>query len=432
MSAVEIRYHGRRVGAAFQEAPDTVATFEFAPEFASQGPSLSPLEMPLRPGPYSFPALGRETFRGLPGLLADALPDKFGNLVIDQRFAARGISPSTLTATDRLSYVGERAMGALEFAPATGPAATESHTLDIESLRVAAADILTDRKDFKADLANPQAAEDILQVGTSAGGARAKALIAWNPETNEVRSGQVDAGEGFNYWLIKLDGAGALADRELADPEGYGLIEYAYHLMARAAGITMTDCRIFEEADRSHFMTRRFDRAPDGSKIHQQTLGGLQHFDFNFDGAYSYEQALLTIRQLDIGAEAREQQVRRMLFNVVARNQDDHVKNISFLMDANGEWSLSPAYDVTYAYNPTKHFTRMHQMTINGKRDEFVLADFEQCAESAFLKRGQWREILDEVIDAVTDWPEFAAKAGVPPVKAARISNAHRLGFEPN
>ncbi|MBI2691519.1 MAG: type II toxin-antitoxin system HipA family toxin [Solirubrobacterales bacterium] len=430
MTPVEIRYQGRRVGAAFQESPSSIATFEFTPEFVAEGPDLSPIQMPLRPGPYSFPTLGRDAFRGLPGLLADALPDKFGNLVIDRRFAARGTPPESLTATDRLSYVGARAMGALEFVPATGPTADENHSLDIEALRSAAADILSEREDFATELDGPDAAEDILQVGTSAGGARAKALIAWNPDTNEVRSGQVDAGDGFGYWLIKLDGAGALADRELNEPEGYGLIEYAYYLMAKAAGIEMTECRIFKEADRSHFMTRRFDRTEDGSKIHQQSLGGLCHFDFNLDGAYSYEQALLTIRQLDIGAEAREQQFRRMLFNVVARNQDDHVKNISFLMNSDGEWSLSPAYDVTYSYNPGKQYTRMHQMTINDKRDGFVLDDFRQCANSALLKRGQWEEILEQVIDAVLDWPHFANEAGVSPIRAARIAGTHRLGFD--
>ena len=248
-------------------------------------------------------------------------------------------------------------------------------------------------------------------VGTSAGGARAKAVIAWNPQTNEVRSGQVAAGDDFEYWLLKFDGVSGNKDKEFEGSRGYGAIEYAYHLMAQAAGITMSECRLLEENGRRHFMTRRFDRLPGGAKMHMQLLCALAHFDFNQAGAYAYEQALLTIRQLHLPMASVEEQFRRMVFNIVARNQDDHVKNIAFLMDKLGEWSLAPAFDVTYSYNPGGAWTAAHQMTLNGKRDDFTSADFDACAKSASMKRGRAGTIIEEVRAAVQRWPEFAAAA---------------------
>ena len=266
-----------------------------------------------------------------------------------------------------------------------------------------------------------RALQDILRVGTSAGGARAKAVIAWNPETNEVRSGQVKAGDGFSHWLLKFDGVAGNRDRELEDPKGYGLIEYAYHRMARAAGIRMTECRILHESGRHHFMTRRFDRTDTGGKIHMQSLGALAHYDFNQPGAYSYEQALRVIDRLGLGKDAAEEQFRRMAFNIVARNQDDHVKNIAFLMDRSGRWRLSPAFDVTYSYNPEGRWTGAHQMTLNGKRDGFEAGDFVACARNASLKRGRAAAILRKVQGAVSRWPEFAEAAGVPGDSVRRI-----------
>jgi serine/threonine-protein kinase HipA len=239
-------------------------------------------------------------------------------------------------------------------------------------------------------------------------------VIAWNRETNEVRSGQIAAGEGFEYWLLKFDGVAGNKDKELEDPKGYGAIEFAYHLMARAAGITMSECRLLEENGRRHFMTRRFDRLAGGEKLHMQSLGALAHFDFNQAGAYAYEQALLTIRQLQLPMAAVEEQFRRMVFNIVARNQDDHVKNIAFLMNREGEWSLAPAFDVTYSYNPSGSWTATHQMTLNGKRDGFTLDDFKACAKSALMKRGRAATIIAEVQAAVQRWPEFAAEARLP------------------
>ncbi|MDR0902232.1 MAG: HipA domain-containing protein, partial [Opitutaceae bacterium] len=269
---------------------------------------------------------------------------------------------------------------------------------------------------------------DILRVGTSAGGARAKAVIAWNRDTGEVRSGQADASAGFEHWLMKFDGVSGNKDKELEDPKGYGAIEYAYSLMARAAGIRMSECRLFEEGGRRHFMTRRFDR-PAAGKLHMQTLGALAHYDFNQAGAHSYEQALLVIRRLGLPAADGEEQFRRMLFNIVARNQDDHVKNIAFLMDRDGVWSLAPAYDITYSYNPGGAWTSAHQMSVNGKRGGFALADFEACAKSALLRRGRAPALLAEVLDAVKRWPEFAGRAMVPAKWAKQIQKTFRLKF---
>jgi serine/threonine-protein kinase HipA len=271
------------------------------------------------------------------------------------------------------------------------------------------------------------ALNDILRVGTSAGGARAKAVIAWNPATNEVRSGQVPAGTGFGYWLLKFDGVAGNKDKELEDPRGYGAIEYAYSLMARAAGVTMSECRLLEEGGRRHFMSRRFDRRDDGAKLHMQSLGALSHLDFNHAGACSYEQALLAIRQLNLPMAAVEEMFRRMTFNIIARNQDDHVKNIAFLMDKAGHWSLAPAFDMTYSYNPSGTWTGSHQLTMNGKRDGFSLADFRACARSALMKRGRAEAIVEEVRAAVAKWPHYAEQAQVLTDWRKQIQRNHRL-----
>jgi serine/threonine-protein kinase HipA len=323
-------------------------------------------------------------------------------------------------------------MGALEFAPVIGPKSRKASKIEVDALVRLAGEVLTHRGDLQGHFnaaGKEKALRDILSVGTSAGGARAKAVIAWNRATNEVRSGQIAAGDGFDYWLLKFDGVAGNKDKELEDPKGYGAIEYAYHLMARAAGITMSECRLLEENERRHFMTRRFDRLAGGAKLHMQSLCALAHFDFNQAGAYSYEQALLTIRQLKLPMAAVEEQFRRMVFNVVARNQDDHVKNIAFLMNQQGEWSLAPAFDVTYSYNPSGSWTATHQMTLNGKRDGFALADFEACAKAALMKRGRAATIIEEVQEAVKHWPEFAAEAKLSGKWQNKIQKTHRLSF---
>ena len=429
MTVAEARMWSTTIGAVTWDDERGYAAFEYAPNFLPSGRQVAPLTMPLSAGIYSFPTLARETFHGLPGLLADSLPDRFGNALIDAWLAAQGRRPGDFNPVERLCYVGERGMGALEFVPATGPDHRQS-TVAVAALVELASEILTNRRRLAGSFEAPrrqQALQSILQVGTSAGGARAKAIIAWNPATGEVRSGQVSAGDGFSYWLLKFDGVAGNRDRELDDPRGYGLIEHAYHLMARAAGITMADCRILREGGRNHFMTRRFDRSAAGDKIRLLSLGAMAHFDFNQAGAHSYEQALGVIEQLELGKEAVEEQFRRMAFNVVARNQDDHVKNIAFLMDRSGRWAIAPAFDVTYSYNPGGRWTGAHQMSLNGKRDGFLAADFDACARTAAMKRGRATEILGQVQDAVSRWPEYAAQAGVPDAVIASIAAAHRL-----
>jgi serine/threonine-protein kinase HipA len=323
-------------------------------------------------------------------------------------------------------------MGALEFAPAIGPKPQRAKKIEIDALAKLASEVLTHRQNLKATFGSESrkhALGDILGVGTSAGGARAKAVIAWNPDTNEVRSGQIEAGKGFDYWLLKFDGVAGNKDKELEDPKGYGAIEYAYFLMAKAAGLTMSECRLLEEGGRRHFMTRRFDRLAGGEKLHMQSLCALAHFDFNQAGAYSYEQALLTIRHLKLPMAAVEEQFRRMTFNIMARNQDDHVKNIAFLMDKAGHWSLAPAFDVTYSYNPTGDWTATHQMTMNGKRDGFTLPDFRACAKSGLMKRGRAETIVEEVRAAVVKWPDYAEQARVTNAWRKQIQNSFRLDF---
>lgn len=428
----EVQLWGRTIGAVSIEEGREVAAFQYAPAFAGSGIELSPLVMPLGTRVYAFPALPRNTFHGLPGLLADSLPDKFGNALIDAWLATQGRAPERFDAVQRLCYTGARGMGALEFSPGLGPKPRKATKIAIDALVQLASEVLTHRGNLQGhfdEAGKEKALRGILQVGTSAGGARAKAVIAWNPATNEVRSGQIAAGEGFEDWLLKFDGVAGNKDKELEDPKGYGAIEYAYYLMARTAGITMSECRLMEENGRRHFMTRRFDRLAGGEKLHMQSLCALAHFDFNQAGAYAYEQALLTIRQLKLPMAALEEQFRRMVFNIVARNQDDHVKNIAFLMNKQGEWSLAPAFDVTYSYNPSGSWTATHQMTLNGKRDGFTLVDFEACAKSSLMKRGRAKTLIDEVQAAVKRWPEFAAEAQLADEWRSKIQNSHRLSF---
>jgi serine/threonine-protein kinase HipA len=429
----EVRLWGRTIGAAVLEEGNDVAAFEYDPAFARSGIEISPLAMPLSNRVHSFPELSRTTFYGLPGLLADSLPDKFGNALIDAWLATQGRQPDSFNAIERLCYTGERGMGALEFAPAIGPKARQASQIQIDKLVELASDVLSHRNDLQVSFADEnreQALTDILRVGTSAGGARAKAVIAWNPSTNEVRSGQIPAGEDFEYWLLKFDGVRGNRDKELEDPQGYGVIEFAYYKMARDCGIDISECRLFEENGRRHFMTRRFDRLAGGEKLHMQSLCALAHYDFNMAGAYAYEQALLVIRQLGLPMRVIEEQFRRMVFNIVARNHDDHVKNIAFLMDKSGNWSLSPAFDMTYSFNPAGAWTASHQMTMNGKQDDFTMDDFRSCAQAASMKRGRAEAIVGEVREVVSRWMTYAGEAGVPGAWQEKIQRTLRLqGF---
>jgi serine/threonine-protein kinase HipA len=422
---------GQMIGAVSLETGERTAVFQYEPAFARSGIQVSPLTMPLRTAPYSFPELSFKAFKGLPGMLADSLPDKYGNALINTWLAGQGRRPESVNAIERLCYTGRRGMGALEFEPMKGPRTAAAEEIHIGTLVELASQILSHREDFVASLREGHEEDgmrEILSVGMSAGGARAKAVIAWNPETKAIRSGQVEAPPGFEHWLLKFDGVDANGDKEeRADPEGYGAIEYAYAQMAAAAGVEVPPCQLLTENGRRHFMVRRFDRPTRKAKLHMQSLAALAHYDLNQAGAHSYEQALMAIRRLGLGMAAVEQQFRRMAFNVVARNQDDHVKNIAFLMDQAGQWSLSPAFDMTYAYNPSGDWTAQHQMTLNGKRDGFTVADFEQCAAAASMKRGRAKAILAEIRTAVADWPAFAAEAAVPAAEAQHIASTHRL-----
>ena len=429
----EVRMWGTRIGAVALEEGQAHTTFEYDPDFIASGIAIAPLTMPLSSRIYTFPELPLRTFHGLPGLLADSLPDKFGNALIDAWLATQGRTPQSFNVVERLCYTGARGMGALEFVPAIGPSAQASEKIHVDALVELASQILSQRDALTASFeenSKKQALQEMLRVGTSAGGARAKAVIAWNPETHEVRSGQMAAGAGFEYWLLKFDGVAGNRDKELDDPKGYGVVEYAYSNMARAAGIELSETRLLEENGRRHFMIKRFDRLAGGAKLHMQSLAALAHYDFNQPDAYSYEQALLAIRRLELPASALEQQFRRMAFNIIARNQDDHVKNIAFLMDREGQWALSPAFDVTYSYNPAGDWTAQHQMSMNGKRDGFTLEDFQACARTASLKQGKGKAIVSEVLEVVSQWPKFAAEAGVAQEWIEKIRRAQRLDMK--
>ena len=421
MTAAEVMLWGTRIGTVVFDETDGLGSFEYDSDFLSSGIEVAPIAMPLSRQVYRFPQLSRQSFHGLPGLLSDSLPDKFGNAVIDAWLASQGRSPESFDPVERLCYTGNRGMGALEFLPARGPQDSEAESIHIDKLVHLASEILRSRENVHVQ-AGESAMQEIIRVGTSAGGARAKAVIAWNEQTGDIRSGQIDAGKGYGYWLIKFDGVSGNGDKEGEDSPQHTKIEYAYSKMADDAGIRMTECRLHEENGRFHFMTRRFDRDPEsGKKIHMQSLGAMAHFDFNLPGAYSYEQAVQVMRQIRISNAEISQFYRRMVFNVLARNQDDHVKNISFLMDHAGRWSLAPAYDVTYAYNPHGMWTGTHQMSINGKRDSITRQDLLNAARNMGVKKPEAERIIDEVQNSLTGWDRFAEEAGMREAVAQRI-----------
>lgn len=434
MTDATVRLWGRDVAAVSWLADRGVAAFQYMPEFVDSGVQLAPLTMPLSSAVRQFPELPRESFYGLPGLLADSLPDRFGNALIDAWLAAQGRDSASFNPVERLCYIGTRGMGALEFAPAILRGGVATQPVELEALRQLAADVLNDRRALIGELRGGDdrvALRQILRVGTSAGGARAKAVLAWNERTGQFRSGQSEADEGYTQWILKFDGVANNRDKELADPHGFGRIEYACHLLAMAAGVDMTPSRLHLEGGRAHFMTRRFDRDMQGRKLHMQSLAAMRHYDFNAAGAYSYEQAVETVIRLGLPAHDREQMVRRAFLNVLLRNQDDHVKNIAFLMNRAGEWRLAPAFDVTYAYNPQGLWTGRHQMTLAGKRDDFTVSDLLQFAAVAGIRRAAASRLLRELHAAVRRWPEFAEQAGVNGETMRTIHGALRLDLAP-
>ena len=413
---------GKQIGAVAWDDERSVSTFEYSPDFLKTGLELAPLTMPLGSGLFRFPELATKTYLGLPGMLADSLPDNFGNSLINAWLAREGRDQSSFSPVERLCYIGPRGMGALEYRPAMR-SNNASATVHVDELAELAKTMLTSRQDVRLALDDDGLAE-LLRVGTSAGGARAKAIVAWNPSTQEVRSGQVPAPDGFESWIVKFDGVGS-SDRGLSDPEGYGRIEYSYHLMARDAGVNMTKSRLFEDhANRAHFMTRRFDRTATGGKLHTQTLNAMAHLDYNESGAHSYEQALSVTLRI-CGAADTAQLFRRMVFNVVGRNQDDHTKNITFVMDRSGVWRLSPAYDVTWAFNPGGEWTSSHQMTIAGKRDDLTCSDLIEVGKEFGIRSP--KTVLDEVVAVFRDWKHYAAEAEVDRHHRVHIPTTHRL-----
>lgn len=406
------------VGAVMWDENRQSALFEYDDGFKSTGLELSPLMMPLGDRIFSFGNLDKDTFLGLPGLLADALPDAYGKALLDKWLAMNG--RTFANPVERLCYQGKRSMGALEFVPAQDVHLEQKSELEISSLVEIAREVMDSKTQLNANLNDnrKEAIANIIKVGTSAGGQRAKAVVAFNENTGEVRSGQLDAPEGFGHWLLKLDG---VTNASLGDPKHYGRIEYAYYLMAKNAGIEMMECRILEENGRAHFMTRRFDRLGGNEKLHSQTLCGLAHFDYKMLHAYSYEQAFQVMRRLRLPYKQAEELFRRMVFNVIARNQDDHTKNISFLMNQKGEWSLSPAYDISYCYNPKDEWTSQHQMSINGKWTDFTADDFRAVAQNIHIKN--CNAIIGQVCDAVSQWKSIAKGCGIPSGTANAIED---------
>lgn len=417
VDVVEVRCWGARVGALALDEGSGFYVFEYEPTWLSSRIELSPTTMPTSSPSrtFIFPTLPTRTFHRLPSLVADSLPDDFGNALTTSYLANEGVAPDQITALDRLAYLGTRGIGALEFHPLRGPRTRKTTAIELSELVSAARGAL--HGDLNNESGITEAISHLIAVGTSAGGARAKAVVSLNPVTGELRSGQVPADPGFEQWLLKLDGVGA--DHDLGSSAFFGRIEYAYHLMARAAGIEMTECRLLEEGGRAHFMTRRFDRLDNGEKVHVQTLCALANLDFRQIGAHDYSQLFLTAEQLGLGAEIRAEIFRRMVFNVAAANCDDHTKNFSFVLARGGEWRLAPAYDVTHAHSPASRWTRQHLMAVNGQTTQISRADVREVGDRFGVPGVS--DVTDQVLAAVEDWARWGEAAGVPPATQDKV-----------
>jgi serine/threonine-protein kinase HipA len=411
-----INIWGHRAGAIAWNSASGTGTFEYEASFPEKNWDLSPIKMPLMTSEkkiYSFPETrGVPTFKGLPGLLADVLPDKYGNAIINAWLSKMGRSPDSLNPVETLCLIGKRGMGALEFEPAVAETDGSASKVELESLIQTAENILSGKKDFSRKLPSKEekALLDILKMGSSAGGARAKAVVAYNHSNGELRSGQAMAPEGFSHWIIKFDG---VAHDQLTTSMDYGRVEMAYHLMATTAGIEMTECRLLEENGRAHFMTRRFDRLPDNKKLHVQSFCALRHFDFNEINLYSYEQLFETMRLLALPYPEAEQLFRRMVFNVMARNCDDHTKNFSFVMEPSGAWKLSPAYDICHAYRPQSQWVSQHALSINGKRSAISREDILEIARQMNIKKPL--EMIEQTAEIIGNWNTYASQVGLDP-----------------
>jgi serine/threonine-protein kinase HipA len=411
-----VKIWNTRVGAIAWDDATGIGDFEFEPSFLKNDWDLAPLKMPLtgaRGRIFTFSELkNSKTFKGLPGLVADVLPDKYGNALIDAWLARNGRPSGSMNPVEILCFIGKRGMGALEFEPPEPKKNNTSTKIEVNALVEIANDILAGRKNFSTNLSadEEKALLDMLKIGTSAGGARAKAVIAFNPETMEVRSGQADAPKGFTHWLIKFDG---VTDNQFGTADGYGRVEMAYYLMAKAAEIEMTDCRLLEEHGRAHFMTRRFDREIGNGKIHLQSFCGMQHYDFNDVNSFSYEQLFETMRLLGLPYTQAEQLYRRMVFNVIARNCDDHTKNFAFLMDKTGTWALSPAFDVCHSYRPGSAWVSQQSLSVNGKRQGITRDDLLSVAKQMNIKKAV--SIVDQINKVVNNWPQYAEETNLNP-----------------
>ena len=409
LDSCRVNLWGTTIGYLYQDPQKPYASFEYDKKFLNSGIEVAPLMMPLSERVYEFPALSQDAFHGVPGMIADSLPDKFGNAVIRRWLAGRNVPEAEFTAIDRLCYTGTRGMGALEYFPANGPAVNDDQKVNISDMVHFASEILNNRAEVNLSWEENLTYSQLLKLGTSAGGARAKAVIAWNPKTGDVRSGQIDTGSDYQYWLIKFDGVNKNGDHGLQDSVQYTRIEYVYYKMAVDCGINMSECRLMEENGRYHFMTRRFDRDGD-KKLHMSTLGAMAHIDYNVPAVCSYEQASKYMREIGLSKAEIEQFYRRMVFNVIAVNQDDHVKNVSFLMDKKGRWSLAPAYDITFSYDERNRWLSAHQMLVNNKKTDITEEDMLLAGKNMGLSGKGCRQTIDEVKSAVSRW-EGLAKA---------------------
>ena len=426
MNTAIVNIWGKMAGAVAWDEKSGWASFEYDPAFKRLGWELSPLKMPLSTEQriYSFPELRKETgssfdtFKGLPGLLADMLPDRYGNELINLWLAQQGRPENSMNSVEMLCFIGKRGMGALEIEPTILKQNVNTFSVEIDSLVEIASKMLSKKEAFVANLKSEEekAMREILKIGTSAGGARPKAVIAYNEKTGEVRSGQTRAPEGFEHWLLKLDG---VSEVQLGATHGYGRVEYAYYLMALDCGIEMMPCRLLEENGRAHFMTRRFDREGSYTKHHIQTFCAMKHFDYNRVNSYSYEQLFQTMRELKLTYAEAEQMFRRMVFNVIARNCDDHSKNFSFILKQGDRWRLAPAYDLCHAYRPGSEWVSRHALSVNGKRENITREDLIVIGRSIRNKKAE--EIIDQVNDTVHNWNYYADKAGVDKDKKVSI-----------
>lgn len=440
MEVVRVIYQQQDVGAVSFNTTTGVGAFEYDPAFIRQGIELAPLKMPLAKRIYSFPELDFNTFKGLPGLIADSLPDDFGNAVLNAWVAAQGKSPADITPLQRLQYTGIRGMGALEYLPATRiKSLNASHSVAIESLVAIAQDVVDCRDDFAVKLSHGgqedrEAMMSLLSVGMSAGGARAKAVLAFDDNFKQVRSGQTQVPDGFTHYLMKFDGVREHSKQQetFGDPMGFGAMEYVYYQMATACGIDMMPCHLLAEGPRRHFITQRFDRqasADDEGKIHVQTLNGIAHVDYKKPGSFSYAELFGVARQLRLSASEAEQLLKRMTFNIVARNHDDHAKNVAFRLQGN-KWSLAPAYDLAYSYKPGSQWVNSHWMSLNGKRDNFTRQDIYSLEKlSPLFTRARINAILDATQDVVSGWKTLAAAADVPDSLIREVEPNLRLGI---